>query len=418
MIKANILIAEDDPVAGELLKSILTSGEFETTLVDNGKKALDHYMHNKVDVIIIDMHMPVMDGRQLISELRKIDAPVTIIVETEDQSPATIIDIMKMGVSDYIIKPVGAEKLIFKVHNAIDLAHLKQNKMALEKERQMRMEKQLDWNVMKERITARSYDRFDKTLFGSLKASFTQGAGMGSLISLLSLIKKQIKQADGNYLVKKDLMDLVFNNALSAQKALNAITEISNMLDAEIELEKEPVQKVYELALALPDKLAKQLSIKSQNVKFNEANYDNIAKQLLVNLEFIQKAFEELTLNAMKFSLPKSTIYIFSSCTSDRFYISFMSEPDTSLTGDEGIPREYEKLIFEPFFRLVKFVFEEYNTLDFGLGLTMVEKIIRKNHGKITLSSVTDNSNMDNIQNKRKINFEIALPLVEASVET
>lgn len=418
MIKANILIAEDDPVAGELLKSILTSGEFETTLVDNGKKALDHYMHNKVDVIIVDMHMPVMDGRQLISELRKIDAPVTIIVETEDQSPATIIDIMKMGVSDYIIKPVGAEKLIFKVHNAIDLAHLKQNKMALEKERQMRMEKQLDWNVMKERITARSYDRFDKTLFGSLKASFTQGAGMGSLISLLSLIKKQIKQADGNYLVKKDLMDLVFNNALSAQKALNAITEISNMLDAEIELEKEPVQKVYELALALPDKLAKQLSIKSQNVKFNEANYDNIAKQLLVNLEFIQKAFEELTLNAMKFSLPKSTIYIFSSCTSDRFYISFMSEPDTSLTGDEGIPREYEKLIFEPFFRLVKFVFEEYNTLDFGLGLTMVEKIIRKNHGKITLSSVTDNSNMDNIQNKRKINFEIALPLVEASVET
>lgn len=414
MSKANLLIAEDDPVTGDLLSRILTGADYNVNLVVNGKEAIEYYMNNGVDVIILDMNMPVMNGREVVQELKKLESPATIIVETEDQNPETIVDIMKLGVSDYIIKPIKQEELLFKVQNAIDLAHLRQNKMALEKERQMRMEKQLDWNVMKERITARSYDRFDKTLFGSLKASFTQGAGMGSLLSLLSHLKKQLKVENNNYVVKKDLLDLVFQNSVAAQKALNAITEISNMLDAEVELKKYPIQEVYEMLLSLEKKLSSQVIIKSQQLKFNEANYSKIDKMLLVNMEFLEKAFQELLINAMKFSLKKSTIYIFSSCTTDRFYVSIMNDPDTSLTGSEGIPKEYEKLIFEPFFRLVKFVFEEYNTLDFGLGLTMVEKIIRKNHGRITLSSITDSSSMEGNRHQKKINFEVALPLVEA----
>jgi CheY-like chemotaxis protein len=415
MKQASVLVAEDDPVSGELIKSMLIKAEYTVTLVQNGREALDHYLNNKVDVIIADMSMPVMDGKQLIEELQKLNAPVTYIIETADKSPETIIEVMKLGVSDYIIKPFNQAELLFKVNNAIDLAYLKQNKIALEKERQLRMEKQLDWNVMKERITARSYDRFDKTLFSSLKASFNQGAGIGSLISLLSLLKKQVKENDGNYIVRKDLMELVFQNAIAAQKALTAISEISNMLDAEIELEKYPVQEIYAILLALPGKLEKQVAVKSQKIKFNSADYANIPKQLLVNKDFIERAFKELILNAMKFSPPKSNIYIFSNCSSDRFYVSFMNEPDTSLTGDEGIPKEYEKLIFEPFFRLVKYVFEEYDTLDFGLGLTMVEKIIRKNHGRITLSTITDSSNFEpGSQNTKKINFEVALPLIDA----
>lgn len=414
MRKAHVLIAEDDPVAGELLRSILINGGYETSLVQNGKEALDFYLNNKIDVIIADMNMPVMSGKELIAELEKMNAPVTCIVETADKNPETIIEMMKLGVTDYIIKPFNQAELLFKVHNAMDHAYLKQNKIALEKERQMRMEKQLDWNVMKERITARSYDRFDKTLFSSLKASFNQGAGIGSLVSLLSLVKGQIKESDGNYLIKKNLMDLIFQNAEAAQKALSAISEISNMLDAEIELEKYPVQEIYEMIESLPKKLERQIAIKSQKIKFNEANYSNISKQFLVNKEFLEKAFQELLLNAMKFSVPKSTIYVFSNCSSDRFYVSIMNEPDTSLTGEDGIPKEYEKLIFEPFFRLVKYVFEEYDTLDFGLGLTMVEKIVRKNHGRITLSSITDNANLDgSSSNKKKINFEVALPLID-----
>ncbi|MDH4262663.1 MAG: response regulator [Spirochaetia bacterium] len=414
MRKASVLVAEDDPVSGELLKSMLINADYSVTLVQNGKEAFDYYLKNKVDVIIADMNMPVMDGKQLIEELKKMNSEATFIIETGDKDPATIIEVMKLGVSDYIIKPFNQAELLFKVRNAIDLANLKQNKISLEKEREMRMEKQLDWNVMKERITARSYDRFDKTLFASLKASFNQGAGMGSLISLLSLLRKQVKESDGNYIVKKDLMELVFQNAVAAQKALSAITEISNMLDAEIELEKYPVQEIYKIIESLPGQLENQVAIKSQQIKFNDANYSNVHKLLMVNKHFIEKAFKELLLNAMKFSTPKSIIYIFSNCSSDRFYVSIMNEPDTSLTGEEGIPKEYEKLIFEPFFRLVKYVFEEYDTLDFGLGLTMVEKIIRKNHGRITLSTITDSSNLEpGSQGKKKINFEVALPLIK-----
>lgn len=413
MRKASILVAEDDPISASIIQKLLIQDGYDVTLANNGQEALEKYKQEPSDIVIADMNMPIMDGRELVHQLLAMEDHPICIIETADSDSNTIIDMMKIGVQDYLIKPIRKEDLLFRIAKAVEIVNLKNTKHALEKERQMRLEKQLDWNIMKERIAARSYDRFDKTLFSSLKASFNQGAGIGALVSLLSLLKKQVKAADGYYHVKADMMDMVFLNADIAQRALNSITEISNMLDMEFEKHKISVQQFYEGLFELQNEMKEKAAIKNHHIKFNDANYSNVDKSLLLHNDYVLQAFRELIINALKFSVPGSDIYVFTNCGTERFFVSIMNQPVENITGTTEIPKDYEKLIFEPFFRMVKYVSEEYETLDFGLGLTMVEKIIRKNLGRIILSTVRDNSNLEGGVGNTKVNFEVDFPLVD-----
>jgi len=406
-----ILVAEDDAVTSALIKAMLESEGFETVIKPNGSEALKYFLQSPVGLVISDMHMPDMNGLELVAELQKLEEPPVCIVETQDSSPETIVNVMRAGVYDFIMKPLDKTDLLFKTKRAFNHYKLLKAQRNMENERQERLEKQLDWNIMKERITARSYDRFDRTLFTSLKASLNQGAGLGSLVSLLLLLKGQIKDnGDKHYLVRKDIMEMVFHNATVAEKALSFISEISDMLDQDMELENTDVQDVYEALIETRSEVSRYLSVKSQNIHISDSSYAGKNKMVKVNLMYLKKAFRELMINAMKFSVPKSDIYVFTNCTGEWLYISVMNEPDKNMTGTEAIPKEYEKLLFEPFFRLVKFVYEEYESLDFGLGLTMIEKIVRRNRGRIYISSITDKASTGSKSNIR-INFEIQLPL-------
>jgi len=87
-----------------------------------------------------------------------------------------------------------------------------------------------------------------------------------------------------------------------------------------------------------------------------------------------------------------------------------------------GIPIEYENIVFEPFFRISKVLYENYDSLDYGLGLTLTEKIIKTHNGKIAISNVMDHSsiidatsNVENLTQKKDpitiVSCEIQLPL-------
>jgi signal transduction histidine kinase len=82
----------------------------------------------------------------------------------------------------------------------------------------------------------------------------------------------------------------------------------------------------------------------------------------------------------------------------------------------KGIPQEYENIIFEPFFRMVNNVYEKYDTIDYGLGLTIVEKIIRKHNGEVSVTNVKDNSDFSR-DPVTKVSFTIKIPLVISNGE-
>lgn len=110
-----ILIAEDNVSLRQLMKIHLNRAGYEVFEAADGKDALEVMDHNHVDLIIADIMMPVMDGYQLIKELRDvgIDTPV-LIVTSKDRLEDKRIG-FKSGADDYMTKPVEMEEMLLRV---------------------------------------------------------------------------------------------------------------------------------------------------------------------------------------------------------------------------------------------------------------------------------------------------------------
>ncbi len=124
MSRATILVVEDDPGLLEGIRTILELDGYAVTTAENGVQALDVLQSTPVlpELIVSDIMMPRMDGIQLLQEVRKQPAWVTVpfIFLTARSSKADIQRGKKLGVDDYLIKPFDAEDLLVAVEARLD----------------------------------------------------------------------------------------------------------------------------------------------------------------------------------------------------------------------------------------------------------------------------------------------------------
>jgi PAS domain S-box-containing protein len=124
----NILIVDDIPMNRKLLRVILESKGFKTFEAGNGLEALDILEHEKIDLIISDILMPVMDGYRLCYEVRKSknfsNVPLIIYTATYT-SPSDEKLSFEFGADKYLKKPIPIEVLIQEIHQVME--HRKQH---------------------------------------------------------------------------------------------------------------------------------------------------------------------------------------------------------------------------------------------------------------------------------------------------
>lgn len=110
-----ILIAEDDAELRQLFTHVLQKSGYEVTGVDNGKKALDALTDDYYDMVISDIMMPVMDGFDLVRNLREINRAIPVMMITAKDA----FDDMRMGflsgTDDYMVKPVNVNEMVLRV---------------------------------------------------------------------------------------------------------------------------------------------------------------------------------------------------------------------------------------------------------------------------------------------------------------
>ena len=117
MSKYRLLLAEDDPNLGEILKDYLElKGKFDVVLAVDGEEAIRYFHREKFDLCILDVMMPKKDGFTLAREIRKFNEDVPIIFATakgmmEDKSAA-----YGIGGDDYITKPFRVEELLLRIN--------------------------------------------------------------------------------------------------------------------------------------------------------------------------------------------------------------------------------------------------------------------------------------------------------------
>jgi two-component system OmpR family response regulator len=115
MEKTKILLVEDDPNLGSLLKEYLIAKGYSTVLAVNGKEGYDAFSKDKFGICILDVMMPVKDGITLAKEIRAIDANIPIVFLTAKSMKEDAIEGFSAGADDYITKPFSMEELMLRI---------------------------------------------------------------------------------------------------------------------------------------------------------------------------------------------------------------------------------------------------------------------------------------------------------------
>ena len=116
--KVKILLAEDDPNLGSILRTFLTSKGFDVSLAQNGKTAFEKFNREQFDFCVFDVMMPEMDGFTLAEQIRKLDKKVPILFLTAKSMKDDILQGFTMGADDYVTKPFEMSELLARI-NAI-----------------------------------------------------------------------------------------------------------------------------------------------------------------------------------------------------------------------------------------------------------------------------------------------------------
>lgn len=111
------LIVDDSSVIRKVARRIMEEVHFEISEAENGKEALDKCRLNLPDIILLDWNMPVMDGLEFLTELRKDpcgEAPKVIFCTTENDMDH-ITQAISAGANEYIMKPFDKEIILSKL---------------------------------------------------------------------------------------------------------------------------------------------------------------------------------------------------------------------------------------------------------------------------------------------------------------
>lgn len=120
MSKTKILLAEDEPALGQIIKESLETRDFNVLLCENGEKAYTVYKKEHPELLVLDVMMPKKDGFTLAKEIRMEDNTIPIIFLTAKSQTQDVVEGFTIGGNDYLKKPFSMEELIVRIHNLLN----------------------------------------------------------------------------------------------------------------------------------------------------------------------------------------------------------------------------------------------------------------------------------------------------------
>ena len=113
-----ILLAEDEPALGQIIKESLETRNFKVFLCENGEVAYKTYKKEQIELLVLDVMMPKKDGFTLAKEIRQENDAIPIIFLTAKSQTQDVVEGFTIGGNDYLKKPFSIEELIVRIHNS------------------------------------------------------------------------------------------------------------------------------------------------------------------------------------------------------------------------------------------------------------------------------------------------------------
>jgi signal transduction histidine kinase len=396
MERPNILIVDDELGPRESLRMILKDS-YNIHMAENGAEALEKVNSGGIDLVIMDMKMPVMNGMEALKKIKEKDQLVSVIMVTGYGTVDTAVEAMKIGAFDYISKPFDSEEIQKKVQSALE----ESRRLA----RTQRMLEQL--HEASERISQQQ-DHLQKELIKLSKLSSIGMLAQGIAHNLSSPLLIILGRAE---LVKDKLLDLrnklqqnLQSDSPHEKDHLSRLFEEydNNIRNTEIIIEN--VAKLTEIVRNMMEKshhdqmqdiqLLNISEICRQELKFLEADlffkhHVNKVFELDDNLPLIKGVysdFSQVILNIIQnaieamYDTEEKTLMVKTSHDPDFIYLTIS---DTGC----GIPQENIGRIFEPFFSTKGSLPKGKRPAGTGLGLHMVKILMEPYNVNIDVKS-------------------------------
>jgi DNA-binding NtrC family response regulator len=121
-LMVRVLLVDDDPVQRRLTEAMLRRFEYDVALAEDGEAALrvlDGSDGAGIGLIVLDLVMPGLDGMGVLTRLKERGSTVPVIVQTAQGSIDAVVSAMRAGATDFVVKPVGPERLQVSIKNAL-----------------------------------------------------------------------------------------------------------------------------------------------------------------------------------------------------------------------------------------------------------------------------------------------------------
>jgi len=129
-----ILIVDDEAGIRESLSSILRDERYSVEAVESGELALERLSSGSVEVVLLDVWLPGMDGMEALSRIQSLPQPPSVIIISGHGTIETAVRATKLGAFDFIEKPLSLERIIVLVRNAIEQRRLQEENQLLHTE--------------------------------------------------------------------------------------------------------------------------------------------------------------------------------------------------------------------------------------------------------------------------------------------
>src|SRR6202047_977940 len=125
---ASILIADDDAVARRLVENMVQKCGYDSLVVESGDAAIAMLTAPDapaIDALLLDLVMPGLDGMGVLAKIREAGLTIPVIVQTAHGGIDNVVSAMRAGAQDFVVKPVGIERLQVSLRNALNASALK-----------------------------------------------------------------------------------------------------------------------------------------------------------------------------------------------------------------------------------------------------------------------------------------------------
>ncbi|HLO51500.1 MAG TPA: response regulator [Kamptonema sp.] len=346
-----ILVIEDDELIRENILELLDAEEFEAVGAENGNIGVKLATQNQPDLILCDVMMPELDGYGVLAALRSqpLTATIPFIFLTARADKSDTRKGMELGADDYIPKPCTAEELL----NAIAIR--------LKKQAIINQQAEIKLDELRRNIT--------RSLPHELRTP---------LNGILGFTEMLISEYD--YLEPSEIQEIVERIRASGKRLDRLI--VNFLIYAELELLAANPQQVKILRNTLvssAEAVIGEQTLQQARQEKREADLQLDLKDFAVPMAavWLNKAVEELTSNAFKFSEPGTPVSIQTSVENNRFMLSVSNK------GRGMTPEQIAKL--GAYMQFERKIYEQQGS---GLGLSIVKQIAKLHSGELKIESI------------------------------